>query len=84
MAKVIIYSKDYCPFCERAKALMKSKGQSFEEIKINTSSDDFMKLAGKTGMRTVPQIFIDDRFIGGSSELAALDKQGGLDPLLKG
>lgn len=83
LATVKIYSKDYCPFCDRAKALMKAKGQQFEEIKINTGSDDFMKLAQSTGMKTVPQIFIDDQFIGGFSELSALDQKGGLDPLLK-
>jgi len=83
MAKVTIYCRDYCPYCVSAKALLKSKKQDFEEIKISTSSKEFQDLAEKTGMRTVPQVFIDDRFIGGFSELSQLDKQGDLDPLLK-
>lgn len=82
MANVIVYTKDYCPYCDRAKALLEQKGQAYREIKLSTSSDEFIELAQKTGMRTVPQIFINDEFIGGYTELAALDRAGGLDPKL--
>ncbi len=85
MAKVEIYASPLCPFCHRAKALLTEKGVAFEEIDI------FMHPRRKTemieraeGRRTVPQIFIDDRGIGGCDELFALDKQGQLDALLTG
>lgn len=84
MAKVQIYSSPACPYCVRAKSLMKSKGQAFEEIDISTDPqlrDAMMEKAG--GRRTVPQIFIDDRHIGGFDDLYALDKKGELAPLLK-
>lgn len=84
MAKVVIYSKTYCPYCDKAKNLFQSKGQSFQEIRITDENiEDFQKLQEKTGMRTVPQIFINDKFIGGFQELAHLNNQGNLDPLLK-
>ena len=83
MAKVVIYSKTYCPYCDRAKNLFRSKGQPFQEICITDENiEDFQKLQEKTRMRTVPQIFIDDNFIGGFQELANLNNQGKLDPLL--
>lgn len=77
-----MYTKDYCPYCDRAKALLARKGQSVQEIKLNTHSEEFFELAQKTGMRTVPQIFINEEFIGGYSELAALDQAGKLDDKL--
>ena len=83
MAKVIIYSKDHCPYCDRAKSLFQSKNQPFEEICFKEDNmEDFKKLQQKTGMRTVPQIFIDDVLIGGFQELSELDRQGQLDKLL--
>lgn len=83
MAKVVIYSKTYCPFCVRAKNLFDSKGVAYEEIMVDSDPQLFNDLKKKTGMMTVPQIFIDDKLIGGYTDLAALDQQGGLDPLLK-
>ena len=83
MANVKIYTADFCPFCSRAKNLLKKKGQKFDEVKVPLGSDAMMALAQKTGMKTVPQIFINEQVIGGFSELSALDKKGGLDPLLK-
>ena len=77
-----MYTKDYCPYCDRAKALLQQKGQEFEEIKLSTSSNEFVELAAKTGMRTVPQIFINDELVGGYDELAALEHQGLLDAKL--
>jgi glutaredoxin 3 len=70
MAKIEIYTKAFCSFCYRAKALLDSKGVEYEEIDLTM------------GGTTVPQIFIDGKHIGGSDDLAALDRQGGLDPLL--
>ena len=83
MAKAIIYSKDHCPYCDRAKNLFQSKNQPFEEVCFNENNmEDFKKLQEKTGMRTVPQIFIDDVLIGGFQELSEIDRQGQLDKLL--
>lgn len=83
MAQVTIYSKNYCPYCDRAKALLKKKGVSFEEILMDDKPDEMAKLIEKTGLRTVPQIFINDKLIGGFTDMDALDKQGELDKLLK-
>lgn len=82
MAKVVIYSKSYCPFCDRAKALIKSKGKTYEEISVEDQPELYTELKNKTGLMTVPQIFINDQFIGGFTDLKALDDKGGLDPLL--
>ncbi|MBY0316713.1 MAG: glutaredoxin 3 [Bdellovibrionales bacterium] len=82
MAKVVIYSKTYCPYCDRAKALFKSKNVSYDEIKVDDDPALYTELKNRTGMMTVPQIFIDDKLIGGYTDLAALDQKGGLDPLL--
>ena len=82
MAKVVVYSKDYCPYCDRAKSLLKSKGVSFEEINLEGQMEKFVELKQKTGMMTVPQIFINDQLVGGYTELAELESKGELDPLL--
>ena len=82
MAKVVIYSKTYCPFCVRAKSLLSDKGVAFEEIMVDSKPELFTELKQKTGMMTVPQIFIDDKLVGGYTELAELDEKGELDPLL--
>lgn len=83
MAKVEIYTKMFCPYCARAKSLLKQKGAAFEEYDITLGGErrDEM-LARAPGRTTVPQIFIDGAHIGGSDELAALEAKGGLDPLL--
>lgn len=83
MAKVVVYSKDYCPYCDRAKSLLKSKGVSFEEINLEGQMEKFVELKQKTGMMTVPQIFINDQLVGGYTELAELESKGELDTLLK-
>lgn len=83
MAKVLIYSKTYCPYCDRAKALFKAKNVSYEEVMVDDKPELYADLKRQTGMMTVPQIFINDQLIGGYTDLAALDQQGGLDPLLK-
>lgn len=83
MAKVEIYTKAFCPYCARAMRLLDSKGASVEEYDITMGGPKRVEmLARANGGTTVPQIFIDGRHIGGSDDLAALDRAGGLDPLL--
>ena len=84
MAKVEVYTTSYCPYCTRAKSLLKSKGVAFEEIDVSSDSalrEKMIELSG--GRRTVPEIFINGKIIGGYDELRALEDGGGLDPLLK-
>ena len=83
MKAVTVYSKNYCPYCVRAKKLLKSKGVDFKEINLEGKQDEMAQLIQKTGMRTVPQIFIDDELVGGFTELNALEKSGELDKKLK-
>ena len=83
MPKVEIYTRAFCPYCVRAKGLLQSKGTVFEEYDITMDAAKRQEMLGRAhGRTTVPQIFIDGRHIGGSDDLAALDAQGGLDPLL--
>ena len=84
MAKVEIYTKFLCPYCTRAKALLKEKGvTAVEEYDITMGGPKRAEMLERaSGRTTVPQIFIDGRHIGGSDDLAALDRAGGLDPLL--
>jgi len=83
MAKVEIYTTVFCPYCERAKALLARKGVGFEETDAPHGSAARRTAIERSGGRTtVPQIFIDGRAIGGSDELAALEKAGKLDALL--
>jgi glutaredoxin 3 len=83
MARIEIYTKQLCPYCTRAKSLLARKGASFEEIDISMGGPKRAEMIERSGGRmTVPQVFIDGRHIGGSDDLAALDRQGGLDPLL--
>lgn len=83
MAKVEVYTTSYCPFCVRAKTLLKGKGIDFKEINMDGKDQELKALKAKTGLMTVPQIFINDELIGGYSDLADLDSKGELDPLLK-
>ena len=83
MAKVEVYSTTYCPYCMRAKALLKSKGIKFEEIDVTGDPElraKMVELAG--GRQTVPEIFINGEIIGGCDELYALEHSGQLDQLL--
>ena len=80
--KVTVYSKDYCPYCDRAKALLKSKGVAFEAIELQDHPGEFEKLKARTGLMTVPQIFVGEKLIGGYSDMAELDREGELDKLL--
>ena len=83
VAKVEIYSKFYCPFCVRAKSLLKDKGVEFEEYEITMGGEKRTEMLERAnGGTTVPQIFIDDKHIGGCDDLFALDAKGDLDPML--
>jgi glutaredoxin 3 len=83
MPKVEIYTTVFCPYCDRAKALLARKGVAFEETDAPHGSQARKDAIARSGGRTtVPQIFIDGQSIGGSDELAALDRAGKLDPLL--
>ena len=83
-AKVEIYTWSDCPFCIRAKGLLTSKGVQFTEYKIDGNEEARRKMAIRAnGKRSVPQIFINDVHIGGCDDIHALDRSGGLDPLLQ-
>jgi len=83
MSNIIIYSKQVCPYCVRAKALFKRKAVEFKEIMISDEEtrDEMIKKSG--GRMTVPQIFIGDYHVGGYDDLEKLNRQGKLDDLLK-
>jgi glutaredoxin 3 len=84
MANVRIYTTPICPYCARAKALLTKKGVAFEEVDVYMDAAARKEMLEKSGgKRTVPQIFIGERHIGGCDDLHALDAEGGLDPLLK-
>jgi glutaredoxin 3 len=85
MTKIEIYTKFTCPFCYRAKDLLKQKGASFEEYEISMGGAKRAEMIERAnGRTTVPQIFINDNHIGGSDDLAALEAAGKLDALLAG
>ena len=84
MARVEIYSKFMCPYCARAKRLLDGKGIAYEEHDISMGGEKRAEMLQRAqGRHTVPQIFIDDRHIGGSDDLAALEADGKLDLLLQ-
>jgi len=82
MAKVVMYATGWCPYCERARALLTRKGVAFEEIDIDAAPSRREEMMARSGRRTVPQIFIGEVHVGGCDDLHALDARGGLDPLL--
>ncbi len=85
MQAVKMYTTAFCPYCIRAKQILKAKGvEQIEEIRIDTSPDQRDHMMQITGRRTVPQIFIGDTHVGGCDDLMALDAKGGLVPLLQG
>jgi glutaredoxin 3 len=83
-AAVKLYTTVYCPYCIQAKELLKRKGVRFEEFDVAQDDELRERIIRESGRRTVPQIFIGDRAIGGFDELKALDDQGELDRLLAG
>ncbi len=82
MPKIEIYTTGWCPYCQAAKALLDGKGADYEEINADTPETRDAMVVRAHGRRTVPQIFIDGQHIGGYDDMAALDRRGGLDPLL--
>ena len=83
MQPVKMYTTAVCPYCIRAKQLLKSKGvEKIEEIRIDMQPEERMKMMEITGQRTVPQIFIGENHVGGCDDLMALDGRGGLVPML--
>ncbi len=83
MPKIIIYTTPICPYCVRAKSLLKKKGAAFEEIDVFMDSAAREEMEAKSnGRRTVPQIFIGSQHVGGCDELYSLENAGKLDPLL--
>ena len=83
MAKITVYTAKLCPYCHMAKELLRRKGWVFEEIDVSSCKDLLAEVCEKAGGRlTVPQIWIDERHIGGCNELYTLDREGKLDQLL--
>jgi glutaredoxin 3 len=85
MPKVLMYSTAVCPYCQRAEMLLRQRGVTeIEKIRIDLDPAQRDAMMSRTGRRTVPQIFIGDHHVGGFDDLAALDRDGGLLPMLAG
>lgn len=83
MAKVTIYTREFCPYCTRALKLLKQKGADFTKIDAGMNASKKQEMIKRSnGARTFPQIFIGDTHIGGCDDIMALDRRGGLDALL--
>ena len=82
MARVLVYSSDYCPYCIRAKQLLKSKDVAFEEINVDGKPQLRAEMTKKAGRTSVPQIWIGSTHVGGCDELFALERVGKLSELL--
>jgi glutaredoxin 3 len=81
---IIVYSTLLCPYCHRAKALLRKKGVDFTEIDVGMDVEKRAEMTKRAGRHTVPQIFVGDTHVGGCDDLYALDDQGKLDSLLSG
>ena len=79
---IVMYTTDWCPYCERARQLLARKGATFAEINVESAPEKRAEMLARSGQRSVPQIFIGDRHVGGSDDLAALEGAGELDALL--
>ncbi|MES2218039.1 MAG: glutaredoxin 3 [Pseudomonadota bacterium] len=82
MAKIVMYTKSYCSYCDRAKALLNNKQLAYTEIRVDLDSAKLSEMIKLSGRRSVPQIFINNQAIGGFDDLALLAKSGELDQLL--
>lgn len=83
MAKIVMYTTEVCPYCVRAKQLLRNKGVTeIEEIRVDLRPELRVTMMEKTGRRTVPQIYIDEHHVGGYDDLASLNHDGELDILL--
>lgn len=83
MARIVMYTKENCPYCEWAKELLHAKKATFTEIRVDLDENQRKEMERLSGRRTLPQIFINDQAIGGFDNLEALAKSGELDKLLK-
>lgn len=84
MGKVVMYTSGMCPYCRMAERLLETKGVTdIEKIRIDQVPASREEMVARTGRRTVPQIYIGETHVGGFDDLAALDAEGGLDPLLR-
>lgn len=83
MANVVLYSTEQCPYCVRAKELLKRKQVIFEEIRVDLEPNRRVEMEQRSRRRTVPQIFIGDHHVGGFDDLYALERAGQLDAMLK-
>ena len=81
--KVTMYCTDWCPYCIRAEKLLASKGASINKINLDDQPDRRAEMVERTGRKTVPQIYIGDRHVGGHDEIVSLDKNGDLDVFLR-
>ncbi|MBE7941391.1 MULTISPECIES: glutaredoxin 3 [Ramlibacter] len=85
MRPVKMYTTAVCPYCVRAKQILKAKGvEQIDEVRVDMDPAERVRMMETTGRRTVPQIFIGDTHVGGCDDLVALDARGGLVPLLQG
>jgi glutaredoxin 3 len=82
VSKILMYTTRWCPFCVMAKRLFAAKGVAVEEVPVDSDPARRQEMMTRTGRRTVPQIFIGERHVGGFEEVAALEHKGELDPLL--
>ena len=83
MAKIVMYTTQWCPYCRNAKALLARKGQKWEEIDVEAEPARRREMVERSGRTSVPQIWIDERHIGGCDDLVALERSGELDALLQ-
>ena len=81
---ITIYSSGFCAYCVAAKNFLKSRGKSWTEVRIDTDPANRAAMVARTRLTSVPQIFIGDTHVGGYEDLVALDRRGGLQPLLEG
>lgn len=83
MPRVIIYTTGFCPYCKMAESLLRAKGvQEIEKIRVDLEPEQRIEMMGKTGRRTVPQIYIGEKHVGGYDDLEQLDRAGELSALL--
>ena len=83
MPKVLMYATAACPFCQSAERLLLAKGVQIDKIRVDLQPERRAEMQKKSGRRTVPQIWIGERHVGGCDDLYALEREGKLDPLLK-
>lgn len=82
MPNIVVYASAFCPYCRWARQLLDNKGVSYQVLDVDHDPALWQEIEQRTGRDTVPQIFIDDYHVGGFDDMSALDRRGGLDPLL--